>query len=490
MYAALVTLLSALILIPASLDAATVNIGGEQMEYRAEAGTIEIKNDRSGKLRGRIFYTGYQRSDLKPRQRNKRPVLFLFNGGPGSSSAWLHLGAFGPRRVVLGEAGLVNPPKPYRTTPNQYSLLDIADLVFVDPISTGFSRAADPIAARGFYGFRNDCESIATFIKLYLEQEGRSRSPCLLAGESYGAMRACGLVPELEEHHGIVVNGIILISGPIVMGQKQPADLALPTAAATAHYHGLLGARYQALDREDLLKRVDDFSRRTYRPALGGQTLDDEERERITAQLRDLTGLDRLRGLRYSLREVRVNTTRKLGVESIGAYDTRVTTKARRGLFRGATGDPALAVIREPMDAVIGDYLTTELGYQTDLDYRLMVRIPMWSHSGSKASETLTRAFQTNRGLRVMVACGYYDTVTPMAVVKKAVEDAKLTPEQRRHLRFKNYEGGHMMYTNLPTLEKLSRDLRAFIREASARKRGPALVPASTCATCNLKAAS
>ena len=426
----------------------------------------------------------YLRSGLKPKQIRRRPLVFLFNGGPGSSSAWLHLGAFGPQRLVLGEAGLTLPEKPYRTTPNQYSLLDVADLVFIDPISTGFSRPSDPIAARGFYGFRNDGESIAEFIKLYLEQEKRLDSPCLLVGESYGAMRACGLVPELEERHGIVVNGIVLVSGPIVMGQRQPSDLILPTAAATAHYHGLLGEKYQALDRETFLERVDQFIEKSYRPALRAKDLDDETRERVTAQVREFTGLKSLRGLRFSLREARVNATRLLDVEGLGIYDTRVTSQKRRGLrFRGSTGDPALEAIREPMGAVISDYLTRDLGYQTDLDYKLIIRVPMWSHSGSNASETLTRAFRTNKGLRVLVTCGYYDTVTPMAVVKQAVEDADMTPRQRGRIRYENYEGGHMMYTNIPSLEKLSRDLRAFIREASKRQRGPALVPASDLTT-------
>lgn len=467
----------------------SIKIGGERIVYVAQPGTIQLNKD-DGRKRGSIFYTSYERANLDAEQRKKRPVAFVFNGGPGSSSAWLHLGAFGPQRLVLGEAGLTKPEAPYRTVDNQYSLLDVADLVFIDPIGTGFSRAVDIITARTFYGFRSDVRSIAEFIKRYLDQEKRTASPCIIIGESYGAMRACGLAPELEEKHGIVVNGLVLVSGPIVMGRTPTPDLVLPTAAATAHYHGLLDEDLQALDRRELHKRVSDFVEKTYAPALHGKRGDGQTRDEIAAQVRAFTGLPRLRGLTFSLRETRVNALRKAGVESIGRYDTRVTSNRRGGPFRGATGDPAMEVIRDPMDGVMERYLTETLGYETDLEYRLMNRMTIWSHSGSKASDTLTRALQTNRGLQVFVASGYYDTVTPMAVVRRAVEEAKFADGQRKNVRFKNYEGGHMMYTNVPALRELSRDVRAFIRKSAKRKRGPALVPISTQGPCAIASGS
>ena len=456
----------------------TVEVGGEEILYEARPGEIALENARERAL-GSMFYTAYTRADVSARQRKKRPVVFLFNGGPGSSSAWLHLGAFGPRRVVLGDAGLTKPAQPFHTTPNTHSLIDVADLVFVDPLGTGFSRAANVLASREAYNFRGDVRSVAQFIKRYLVQEKRTAAPVFLIGESYGAMRACGLVPELEEKHGIVANGIVLVSGPIDMGRSQRADRLLPTAAASAHYHGVLDENLQALGRSELLRLVDEFVEKAYAPALDGEDISDEARELIELQVQQFTGMRRLRGLKFSLREVRVNLTRELEVENIGVYDTRVLSERsrRRRLFRGATGDPALAVIREPMDAVIRDYLTEDLGYDTEREYRLLHRMPAWSHAGSKASDNLTRALQTNRGLRVFVACGYYDTVTPMAVVRRAVENATMTEGQREGIRYENYEGGHMMYTNLPSLEKLSRDLREFIRGAAKRKRGPALVP-------------
>ena len=456
--------------------AATVPIAGEDIRYLATPGTIELKRD-DGQVRGSIFYTAYRRTGIDAGEIAARPIAFLFNGGPGSSSAWLHLGAFGPRRLVLGDSGLSIAPAPHRTAANPHSLIDVADLVFIDPIGTGFSRASDLISARSFYSFRGDVRSIAEFIKLYLTAAGRAGSPVILIGESYGAMRACGLAPELEETHGIVVNGVVLISGPIVMGERFPPNLTLPTAAATAHYHGLLEPGLQALDRKRLLEEVGEFADGDYRHTLEGESVDAQTRDRVAGRVRAYTGLPRLRGLSFSLREVRVNAVRQLGVESIGLYDTRVTASERRGIFRGAADDPALEIIREPMAAVMADYLTRELGHETDLSYELLNRIPMWSHAGSKASETLARALQTNRGMRVLVACGYYDTVTPMAVVRKAVEDAPIAPAQRKNLRFENYEGGHMIYTNLPSLKKLSADVRGFIREASKRERGPALIP-------------
>ena len=473
----LLLLLSALVALPASLSAASVTIRGKEIGYSARPGNIVLEGE-DGKPRGAIYYTAYERAGLDAKQRQRRPVVFLFNGGPGSSSAWLHLGAFGPRRVVLGEGGLVKPERPYAMCANEHSLIDVADLVFVDPIGTGFSRAVDLISARGFYGFRNDVRANAEFIGRYLEQEKRSGSPCILIGESYGAMRVCGLAPELEEKHGIVVNGLVLISGPIVMGKRQPSDLLLSTAAACAHYHGLLGEELQALGREQLLERVDDFVAEVYRPALE-RGVGGDERDRLREQVRSFTGFRPTRDLRFSLREMRVNLSCELEVEAVGVYDARVTSDDRRGLFRGSTGDPALAVISEPMEAVITDYLTGELGYQTEFDYRLLNRIPIWSHSGSRASDTLTRALQTNRGLKVFVASGYYDTVTPMAVVRQAVEDAEMSPAQRAELRFESYEGGHMMYTYLPSLQRLSTDLRGFIRQSAKRKRGPALIPTS-----------
>ena len=263
------------------------------------------------------------------------------------------------------------------------------------------------------------------------------------------------------------------------MGRGSRSDLLLPTAAATAHYHGLLDENLQSLGRDELIGRVGEFVENAYRPALEGDGVDGDTREQIAAQVRAFTGLPRLRGLTFSLRETRVNTLRRIGVESIGAYDTRVTSDSRRGAFRGATGDPAMEIIRDPMEGVMENYLKETLRYETELEYRLLHRINLWSHSGSKASSTLTRALQTNRGLRVLVASGYYDAVTPMAVVRRAVEDAKFAPGQRENVRFKTYEGGHMMYTNLPALKELSRDVREFIRESAKRKRGPALVPIS-----------
>jgi len=457
----------------------SIEIGGKEIKYTAVPDTIDLNNDSGGK-RGTIFHIAYTRGGIAEKAQKKRPIAFIFNGGPGSSSAWLHLGAFGPQRLVLGEAGLTKPEEPYRTTENTYSLLDVADLVFVDPIGTGFSRADDIVAARSFYSFRGDVRSVAEFIKLYLEKHDRKSSPCFLIGESYGAMRACGLVPELEEKHGIVVNGVALISGPIVMGRRSPSDHLLPTAAAIAHFHGLLDESMQALDRTELIKRVDEFVKKEYTAALDGDDIDDETYDRVADQVKQFTGLSRLGDLSFSLRDIRSLVVRELDHESVGVYDARVTSSERSGRFRGVGSDPAMKVIQEPMEGVMSDYLKEELGYKTDLDYRLLNRMAMWSHRGSSASSTLKRALKTNRGLRILVATGLYDTVTPTGVVRYAVEEAEMTPEQRKRIQYRNYEGGHMMYTNVPELKKLSADMRKFIKEAAKRKRGPALVPVST----------
>ena len=476
-----IALLAAILLTPPSRAGKrdAVDIGGKRIGYTATPGTIDLLND-SGGRRGTIFHIAYTRNGVDEKARKKRPIAFVFNGGPGSSSAWLHLGAFGPQRLVLGDAGLTKPEAPHRTTANAHSILDVADLVFIDPIGTGFSRAADIVAARTFYSFRGDVRSVAEFIKLYLEKHERKESPCFLIGESYGAMRACGLVPELEEKHKVVVNGIVLISGPIVMGRRSPSDHLLPTAASIAHYHGLLDDSLQGLPRGELLRRVDSFVEEDYKAALADpDALDDESYDRIADQVERFTGLDRLRGLSFSLREVRALVGRELDLEGVGVYDARVTTTERSGRFRGAGSDPAMKVIGEPMEAVMGDYLIEDLGFDTDLEYRLLNRMTMWSHRGSRASSTLKRALKTNRGLRVFVATGLYDTVTPTGVVRHAVEEAEMTPEQRKGIEYRNYEGGHMMYTNIPELERLSGDVRKFIRSAAKRKRGPALVPVS-----------
>jgi carboxypeptidase C (cathepsin A) len=468
----------------------TFTIGGRAIPYTVTAGTIilkeeaEKKGDKAGESEGEkpkaaMFFIAYTRDDVA--DRNARPLTFSFNGGPGSSSVWLHLGVLGPRRVLMDEVGNALPP-PYRLVENEYSLLDTTDLVFIDPVSTGYSRVVSGEKAGAFHGFKKDIESVGDFIRLYTTRYRRWSSPKFLIGESYGTTRAAGLAGYLQERHGMYLNGIMLVStilnfqtarfGP---GNDLPYILFLPTYTATAWYHRRLAPELQK-DLRATLAEVEAFAAEEYALALmRGAQLPAEARARVVQRLARYTGLSADYVERTNLRIDIHRFVKELLRDqrrTVGRLDSRFT-----GIDRDAVGehheyDPSLSIIMGPYTSTFNDYVRGDLQYESDLPYEVLTwRVHPWSYAEHEnqyvnVGETLRKAMTINPHLKVHVASGYYDLATPYFASDYTFSHLDLDPELQPNISTSYYEAGHMMYTHLPSLQQLKRELAGFIGAA------------------------
>ena len=457
----------------------TVVIQGQAIPYTATAGTYLLK-DEEGKPKATIFYVAYTRDDVTDVQA--RPVTFSFNGGPGSSSVWMHLGMLGPRKVQLDEEGNV-PPPPYRLEENPFSLLDVTDLVFIDPVSTGYSRPVPGEEAKQFHNFEKDIESVGEFIRLYTTREQRWLSPKFLIGESYGTTRAAGLAGFLQDRHGMLFNGIMLISAVLNFqsgffhpGNDLPYILFLPAYTAAAWFHQRLEPELQA-DLRRTLDQVEAFARGEYTLALmAGDTLGAEERARIAQKLARFTGLSPEYVDRSNLRIQIMRFVKELLRDqrrTIGRLDSRFT-----GIDRDAVGeffeyDPSYTQIQGLFTATLNDYLRRELGYESDLTYEILTSLyKSWDYSKFQnqylnVAETLRQAMSKNPHLQIFVANGYYDLATPYFATEYTFDHLGLDPSLRPNVRMGYYEAGHMMYVHPPSLARIKEDLAGFVREAA-----------------------
>ena len=459
----------------------SVRIGGQEIKYTATAGMMVMKTEEDAP-KASVFYVAYTRDDVS--DVAQRPIMFTFNGGPGSSSVWLHLGAFGPRRVEMGDVGTLLPP-PYKLVDNESSLLDVTDLVFIDPVSTGYSRPAPGESPNQFHGVQEDVQSVGDFIRLYATRNKRWSSPKFLAGESYGTTRAAGLSGYLQQRYGMYLNGIILVSTILNFittefdsGNDLPYELILPTYTAIAWYHKKLPADLQS----DLRKAVDEsvgFAKGEYASALmAGDALPSAEHAEIVKKLARLTGLSTDYIERANMRiEIERFTKELLRGErrTVGRIDGRFT-----GIDRDAAGenpeyDPSIAAIIGPYTATLNDYVRSDLKFDSDLPYEVLTgRVNPWSFKQYEnryvdVGETLRRAMTQNPFLRVFVARGYYDLATPFFAADYTFDHLGLDPSLRGHLTGAYYESGHMVYAHLPSLAKLKQDTAQFIR-AGAKK--------------------
>lgn len=469
----------------------TITIQGQVIPYTVTCGTIvfkeevEKKGDEQSKFEGEkpkatIFFTAYRRDDVQ--DRATRPLTFSFNGGPGSSSVWLHLGLLGPRRVMMGDVGNLLPP-PYKLAHNPYSLLDQTDLVFIDPVSTGYSRPVVGEKVKEFHGFKRDIESVGDFIRLYTTRYQRWASPKFLIGESYGTTRAAGLSGYLGERHGMYLNGIMLVSTALNFqtldfypGNDLPYLLFLPTYTATAWYHGRLPSDLQKKPLLEVLKEVEDFVLRDYNIALmKGATQSLAERKRTIRRLARYTGLSEDYIDRTDLRIEIFRFTKELlrsERRTVGRLDSRF-----KGIDRDSAGehfehDPSLSAIIGPYTAALYDYVRSELKFESDLPYEILTpRVYPWSYAEFEnqylnVAETLRKSMSVNPALKVFVANGYLDLATPYFATEYVFNHMGLDSSLRGNLRMAYYEAGHMMYIHLPSLEKMKADLTAFIRWA------------------------
>jgi carboxypeptidase C (cathepsin A) len=468
-------------------------VNGQTLHYTVTAGTIvlkeeaEKKGEKEGEAEGEqpratFFFIAYTLDDVADKAR--RPVTFSFNGGPGSSSVWLHLGVLGPRRVWMDEVGNL-PRPPYRLVDNAYTLLDLTDLVFIDPVSTGFSRPVAGEKARDFHGFKKDIESVGDFIRLYCSRYQRWTSPKFLIGESYGTTRAAGLSGYLQERHGMYFNGIMLVSVILNFqtarfdpGNDLPYILFLPTYTATAWYHHRLPPDLQGDTSDSLaaaLRAAEDFALGEYATALmQGARLAGEARRRIAEQVARFTGLS----VDYVERtDLRVNIHRfvkellRAEQRTVGRLDSRF-----KGIDRDAAGehhefDPSLVNVLGPYTAAFNDYVRGELKFESDLPYEILTaKVWPWrsDHDNQylNVAETLRKAMSINPFLQVFVANGYYDLATPHLATRYTLEHLGLDPSLQGNLHLHFYAAGHMMYVHQPSLARLRDDLAAFVRGA------------------------
>lgn len=465
----------------------TIQLGDQTIAYTVTAGTIVLKeeSEKEGAAEGEkpkatFFFVAYTRDDVADRAH--RPIIFSFNGGPGSASVWLHLGVLGPRRVRLTAIGDL-PPPPYQLADNEHSLLDVSDLVFIDPVSTGYSRPVAGEKAQEYHAFKKDIESVGDFIRLYATRYGRWLSPKFLIGESYGTTRAAGLSGYLQERHGMFLNGIMLISSVLDFatidfqpGHDLPYLLFLPTYTATAWYHGKLEPELQA-DLRAALAQAEHFALHDYALALlQGDALPTDERARIAAQLARLTGLSAEYVERSNLRVEIFHFTKELlrgERRTVGRLDSRF-----KGIDRDRTGatlenDPSLTNILGPYTAAFYDYVRRELNFESDLPYEVLslkvnVQWKFAEHENRfvNVADTLRGALGINPFLKVFVANGYYDLATPYFATAYTFSHLGLDDRLRDNISMAFYEAGHMMYIHEPALAQFKRDLAAFVQSA------------------------
>jgi carboxypeptidase C (cathepsin A) len=451
----------------------TLALPSGPLAYTVRTGRMTLETE-AGKAKAELFFVAYTKDGVD--DVAKRPLTFSFNGGPGSSSVWLHLGALGPKRVKMAPEGWA-PPPPYELVDNPHTWLDTTDLVFIDPVTTGYSRAAEGEDAAQFHGVAQDVEWVGEFIRLYTTRYERWSSPKFLAGESYGTTRAAGLAGHLQERHGLYLNGIVLVSAILNfqtarfdVGNDLPYVLFLPTYAATAWYHKRVPQELGG-DLRKLLDEVETFALDEYLPALAkGDALPKADRERLVARLARYTGLSQDYIDRSNLRIEQARFCKELLRDerrTVGRLDSRF-----KGIDRDAAGergeyDPSMSAILGPYTATLNDYVRRTLRYENDLPYEILTgRVQPWKYDQQNrylnVAETLRQAMTRNPDLKVFVAAGYFDFATPYFAAEATLNQMGLDPALRGHLSVGHYAAGHMMYIHEGELERLDRDVAAF----------------------------
>jgi carboxypeptidase C (cathepsin A) len=465
----------------------SVEIGGREIHYTARAGKIQLK-DKAGKPTAEIFFTAYTVDDADPAGR---PVTFSFNGGPGSSSVWLHMGVLGPRRVLLQDNGFALSP-PHRLVDNEWSLLDETDLVFIDPVSTGYSRAVDPEKAGDFHGLEEDVVAVGDFIRRYVTEFSRWSSPKFLIGESYGTTRAAALALHLQERYGMYLSGVMLVSSILDFATLNfsedndlPYVLFLPSLAATAHYHKRLPKSLQRKPLDELLREAEDFATGTYRAALfDADSLPRADFDKVATRLAALTGIPLDEVTRYRLRIDAFTFFRLLLRDdglAVGRFDSRYKGAAPLPWeYRFGSGyDPSYAQIYGAYSSGFNDYVRRELNYESDLPYEIISNVRPWNFGEEfqaryvNVSRRLRAAMVMNPFLKVHVCSGVYDLATPYFATEYTLNRLFLDPGLRANIETARYDAGHMMYTVKNELARQKDNLSRFVRSAARREGAP-----------------
>lgn len=454
------------------------HINGIDLKYSAEVGNQPVW-DEDGNPIATLFYTYYQRTDVDENKR--RPLVISFNGGPGSASVWMHIGYTGPQKVKISDEGF--PVQPYGVEDNPHSLLDVADILYVNPVNTGFSRILDEEVDREkFFGVNADVSYLADWIDTFVSRHERWTSPKFLIGESYGTTRVAGLASELQSSQWMFLNGVILVS-PTRLGIDRggPVEdaLTLPYFTATAWYHEVLDSELQQQDLNKILPEVEQFTIDTYIPALTkGGVLTDYQKQQIAEIVAYYSGIDKQKVIDHNLRMSKSFFWKELLRDekelSVGRLDSRYRGQDRKTAGDRFDYDPALTAWNHAFTPAINDYLRSELGYKTVLQYWMFGPVHPWDRERNNTGERLRSAMAENPYLNVLVQSGYYDGGTPYFAAKYTIWNMDPSGKLQERLSFKGYRSGHMMYLRKEDLKTSIEDIRQFIRESIPKEGMPA----------------
>lgn len=453
----------------------SISIGGVQINYTATAGAMILKNENDEPI-ALFGYVAYTKDGADV---TKRPVTFAYNGGPGTSSYWLHMGVLGPKRVVVNDPES-NAPAPYKMEDNQNSILDVTDIVMIDPVGTGISKAIGKAQNKDFWGVDQDIKSISNFIKLYVTTNERWNSPKFLLGESYGTLRSAGVVNFLQERLGMVMNGVILVSS-ILNYHLEDDDIAnviyMPTYAATAWYHNKIADKSAGLN--NFLNNVRAFALGEYATALmKGDALSDAEKDVIAAKLSMFTGLSKDYLLKANLRVNEAQFTQELLRSehlTVGRIDSRYTGISQDLLSEYAATDPQSDAISPAFTAVFMNYYYGELKMDKQYSYKSNAYYTEgfdwdWRHAKNGGGNTmpntavdLAEAMSHNPNLKVLVLNGYYDLATPFFGTEYTFDHLGIEKKLKQNITLKYYEAGHMMYINPAQGVAFKKDVSSFI---------------------------
>jgi len=457
-----------------------LRLDGRDIAYTATAGTLPIRLD-DGKIAARMFFVAYTKDGEDPK---KRPVAFLYNGGPGSATIWLHMGSFAPKRAKMAEEGF-QPAPPFELVDNEHSLIDAADLVFVDAIDTGYSRVMPGVDNNQFHGQDGDIRAFGEFISGYLGAYSRWPSPKFLIGESYGTIRSAGLSQELQARHGIELNGIVLVSALLTYQTLQPApnnDIAwavqIQTFAATAWYHRKLPPDLQQKTVKQVVDEARTFAFGEYMLALTkGNTLNGAERQAMAEKLARFTGLSPAYILSANLRVDSGRFRKELLRDRrlvVGRLDGRFTALDADAAGERQEFDPSNTALQGPYVALFKDYVTSQLKWSTDLHYYSSGNVRPWTYVQNRymdMTDTLRLTMAKNPYLKVLLVSGYYDMATYVGGAEFNLTHLAYDRQITDRVSYAYYEGGHMMYIRPSAHAELKRDVAAFVRAAAAPAR-------------------
>lgn len=456
----------------------TVTIRGKAVPYKATTGTLPVW-DAEGKPIAGLFYTYYERSDVSAKDRESRPLVISFNGGPGSASVWMHIAYTGPVVLNIDDEGY--PIQPYGYKDNNTSILDVADIVYIDPVNTGYSRIVGNAPGSTFFGVKADIRYLAEWLNTFVTRNNRWASPKFLIGESYGTTRVSGLALELQANHWMYLNGVILVS-PTDLGLERgavlDAALRLPYFAATAWYHKKLPADLQGKKLEAMLPEVEDFTVNTLIPAITkGGFLPIAEKQKIAAKMARFSGLSEKVIMQNNL-DISTNLFWKELLRdqgfTVGRLDSRYKGIDKSDGGTGPDYNAELTSWLHSFTPAINMYLRNELNYKTDLKYNMFGPVNPWDNTGNRTGDNLRAAMAQNPYLHVLVQSGYYDGACDYFNAKYNMWQMDPSGKLKDRMSYEAYESGHMMYLRKPDLKLGNDHIRDFIAKATPKPGTPA----------------